>query len=95
MARIVPSQVVQTIDSLFPHAVKNVPDGMLTAGHGSQLLGILNLLKEVPEELIVLAPVDYSELILAKSTIEEHLAHWRSRGPVGIWRTLSGLMRSR
>jgi hypothetical protein len=78
-----PSQVVQTIDSLFPHAVKNVPDGMLTAGHGSQLLGILNLLKEVPEELIVLAPVDYSELILAKSTIEEHLAHWRSRGPVG------------
>jgi hypothetical protein len=37
----------------------------------------------VPDELIALESADYSELILAKSTIEEHLAIWRSRGNVG------------
>jgi len=78
-----PSQVVQTIDELFPHAARNMPDAVLGAGGGSQYLGILNLLKDVPDELIILTPANYSELVLAKSTIEEHLAHWRSRGNVG------------
>ena len=83
MARIMPSQVVQTIDELFPHAAKNAHGAALSAGHSSQLLGILNLLKDVPDELVVLTSADYSELILAESTIEEHLAHWRARGNVG------------
>jgi hypothetical protein len=83
MARIMPSQVVQTIDDLFPHAAKNARDAVLSAGHSSQLLGILNLLKDVPDELVVLTSADYSELILAESTIEDHLAHWRARGNVG------------
>jgi hypothetical protein len=78
-----PSQVVQTIDDLFPHAAKEAPGAMLSAGHSSQLLGILNLLKDVPDELVVLTSADYSELILAESTIEEHPAHWRARGNVG------------
>jgi hypothetical protein len=84
MSKVMPSQVVQTIDELFPHAAKNiVRDAMLTAGHSSQLLGILNLLRDVPDELINLSSADYSELVLATSTIEEHLAIWRARGNVG------------
>ena len=83
MARVMPSQVVQTIDDLFPHAAKNQRDTNLQASHSSQLLGILNLLKDVPDELITLAPAGYSELILAKSTIEDHLKHWWVRGNVG------------
>ena len=83
MARVMPSQVVQTIDELFPHAAKDRPDTVLQAAHGSQLLGILNLLKDIPVELMTLMPADYSDLILAKSTIEEHLEHWRARGNVG------------
>ena len=81
MARVMPTQVVLTIDEFFPHAVKNHPDTIL--GHSSQLLGILNLLKDVPDELIALAPADYSELILAKSTIEDYFRHWWARGSVG------------
>jgi hypothetical protein len=50
---------------------KEAPGAMLSAGHSSQLLGILNLLKDVPDELVVLTSADYSELILAESTIEE------------------------
>jgi hypothetical protein len=83
MTRIMPSQLVQTIDDLFPHAAKNTPGATLQVGHSSQLLGILNLLNDVPDELIILPPADYSELVLAKSTIEDHLAHWRTRGNVG------------
>jgi hypothetical protein len=71
------------IDDLFPHAVRNLRDGLITAGQSSQLLGLLTMLQDVPQELIVLPPNDYAELILAKSTIEEHLAVWRSRGNVG------------
>jgi hypothetical protein len=80
MARIMPSQVVQTIDELFPHAARNDRHQFVDATAGPQLLGILNLLRDVPDELIVLTQADYSELVLAKSTIEDHLAHWRSRG---------------
>jgi hypothetical protein len=83
MTRVMPSQIVQTIDDSFPHAARNMPNAVLGAGGGSQYLGILNLLKDVPDELIILTPAGYSELVLAKSTIEEHLAHWRSRGNVG------------
>jgi hypothetical protein len=83
MARVMPSQVVQTIDTLFSHAAKNVRGSTLSAGSSSKLLGILNLLRDVPDELIALESADYSELILAKSTIEEHLAIWRSRGNAG------------
>jgi hypothetical protein len=30
MARVMPSQVVQTIDELFPHAAKNQPGHLLS-----------------------------------------------------------------
>jgi hypothetical protein len=78
-----PSQVVQTIDDLFPHAKRNQLDYVVSAGHASQLLGILNLLNDVPGELITLTATDYAELVLAKSTIKETLPHWRARGNVG------------
>jgi hypothetical protein len=41
MARVMPSRVVQTIDELFPHAARNMPNAVLGAGGGSQYLGIL------------------------------------------------------
>jgi len=81
MARVMPSQVVQTIDELFPHAAKNVR-GTPLSGHSASLLGVLTLLKDVPEELIALPSADYADLTLAQSTIEDMLAHWRARGVV-------------
>jgi hypothetical protein len=48
-------------------------------GHAPQLRCVLSLLGEVPAQLIVLSPADNAELVVAKSTIEEHLAIWRSR----------------
>jgi hypothetical protein len=70
MRIVMPSEVVQTIDELFSHAKTGVGDGTLMASHSSQLRGIINLLKDVPSELINLPPSYYAELVLAMSTIE-------------------------
>ena len=90
MARVMPSRIVATIDELFPHAVRNERRKNLPPHESPQLLGILNLLKDVPDELITLSSADYSELILAVSVIEDHLAHWRARGNVGAMSNLKG-----
>jgi hypothetical protein len=91
MHGVMPSQVVQTIDELFPHAAKNSRGTTLNPGQGSQLLAILNLLKSVPDELINPSFSDYADLVVATSTIEEHLAIWRSRGPAGDMAHVKGL----
>jgi hypothetical protein len=62
---------------------QNRMDYVVGPGNGSQLLGIPNLLNDVPGELITLTTTDYAELVLAKSTIQETLPHWRARGNVG------------
>lgn len=81
MARVMPSQVVQTIDQIFPHAAQNARGTPLSA-HSASLFGILTLLKDVPEELIILSSADYADLVLAQSTIEDMVLHWRERGVV-------------
>jgi hypothetical protein len=50
------------------------------AGSLAQLHGILKLLEGVPDELIPLTSTDYSEVILAKSAIEQYLEHSTARG---------------
>jgi hypothetical protein len=75
--------------------VKNVRKTELSAGHSSQALGILNLLKDVPDEVVNLTATDYSEPILAKSTIEEHIAYWTAGGNVGNMAYVKVLMPSR
>jgi hypothetical protein len=78
-----PSQVVQTIDALFPHAARGGGAGELQAGHSPQLTGIVSLVKAIPPELISVSTDDYAEFVLAISTIEYHLSVWISRGNVG------------
>jgi hypothetical protein len=51
MFSVMPSQVVQTINEWYPHAKKGHGSSNLTAGDSSKLLGILNLIRNVPPEL--------------------------------------------
>lgn len=90
MTKVMPSQVVQAIDEMFPHAAKGVGSNSIAASHSSQLRGILNLLSEVPPELFNLSAADYADLILARSTIETHLEIWTSRGNVGAMANVKG-----
>lgn len=93
MRNVMPSQVVLTVDELYPHAARwragDAP-GMLTESDSSRLSGILSLVKAVPTELIDVSSSVYADFILAVSTIETQLALWRSRGAVGTMALVKG-----
>jgi hypothetical protein len=90
MRIVMPSDVVETIDQLFTHAKSNAGQGMLSSGHSPQLRGILSLINDIPSELINLRSADYADLVLARSTIEQTLATWISRGDVGLMPHVKG-----
>jgi hypothetical protein len=84
MRSVMPSQVVQTIDELFPHVARGQGgDGWVQAQHSSKLIGIISLAKAIPHELFAVSASDYASFVLAVSTIEFHIAVWTARGPVG------------
>jgi hypothetical protein len=85
-----PSQVVQTIDELFSQAAQGRGDLQLQASHSPLLIGILNLVKAIPPELITVPANVYADLVLAMSTIEYHLNVWTSRGPSGGLASVKG-----
>jgi hypothetical protein len=82
MARVMPTQVVQTIDELFPNAKSNMRGGLIF-GHSPYLVGLLQLLKGVPDELITVSSAEYADLVIAVSMIEETMADWKATKSVG------------
>jgi hypothetical protein len=90
MPAIMPSQVVAAIDRLFPHAAKDHPDGNLSAGESTKLRALIDLVNDIPEELIVLSPQDYADFVHAKGTISETLLMWLHRGTIGFMAPVSG-----
>ncbi len=84
MPNLMPSQIVQIIDELFPSLGKGGthPD-QWGPGHAPFLSGLLRMVESVPSELIVVPQTDYAQLVMALGTIENHLQIWTSRGPVG------------
>jgi len=82
MKSVMPSQVVATIDNLFPHAARGTA-GSLDASHSTKLRGLCDLVGAIPMELVQCSDADYSAFVLAVATIQETLAQWQSRGAVG------------
>jgi hypothetical protein len=81
MKNIMPSQVVSVVLRLFPHVTVARPgDGFLHSGQLDQLLGIANLVKEIPSELMTVSVADYADLVLALTSIEENNKFRISRG---------------
>ena len=92
MPRITPTQAVATISLLFPGASRhNSPQPTYSTGNANALRGIINLVKEVPPEMIVLPEYVYADLILATSAIENQLNIWMSRGDVGVLQPVKGI----
>lgn len=83
MTAVMPSQVVITIDQLFPTAKDSAKQTYYNFGQMLPLRGILELSKEVPRELLTVSEGDYADYVLARSSIESQIAVWTSRGEVG------------
>jgi hypothetical protein len=69
-----PSQVVNAIDDLFPHAKTNVSGAKIPTADRSKLIGIIELIRLIPGELIFAPSKELVDLVLAKSMIEHLLS---------------------
>jgi hypothetical protein len=88
MARVMPSQVVQIIDDLFPQAKSGT--GFALHGH-PHLQGELKLVDGIRDELISVSSADYADLVIATATVDEFLAHSRVRGTGGELPRVKGI----
>lgn len=83
MPKVVPSQVVEVIDQVFPN-VKNQKDTQqdrfsVDRAHQNELAAIVELINQIPAELIKLDPKDYTALQLAVTAIRNMLPTWNLR----------------
>jgi hypothetical protein len=82
MPRVVPSQVVELIDKLFPWA-KDQREGdeknYLSAGNVYSIGAVLDLLQHVPSELITLGPEDHAEFVSSVAALRTLMQRWQIR----------------
>ena len=83
MPKVVPSQVVEVIDQVFPKAKdqKDTQQGRFSVdnAHQNELAAIVELVNQIPAELIKIDPKDYTALQLAVTAIKTTLPTWNSR----------------
>ena len=86
MPRVVPSDVVRAIDRMFPEMVQNVGSEDLPS-----LAALVQLVESVPEELKVLEPRQYAELIASLSCLRAMAGVFQaSRAPYAVPLLLRG-----
>ena len=84
MTRVVPSQVVATIEQLFPGSRDSTSQATYSSGQAGALQGIVDLVKQIPQELLILRADQYAGLVVALGAIEHCLLEWASRDSRGI-----------
>jgi hypothetical protein len=85
MTRIVPSQVVETINRLFTGPSKGVGTAAINLERIYHLQGIIRLVREVPNELLTLDAADFADLTIAIAAIELLMSRWvNDKGPYAI-----------
>ena len=85
MRRVLPSDVVRTIDTQLPWATREWRRAAQTRAnfrpYGVQLVsGILKLIEQIPEELLTVRSDDYVRFISAKAALEEAVTRARNLG---------------
>jgi hypothetical protein len=76
MPTILPSQVVQAIDSLFGPNRSELDSRMIGAQYQAEVHTLLSLLDEVPRELIDLPSAEYLELSRCRAELATTLTRW-------------------
>lgn len=78
MARVVPSQVVETIDRLFTGESKGVGTAALDHGRLFHLQGVVDLLRQLPNELLAVGAAEFADLTVARAAIESTLLRYHN-----------------
>jgi hypothetical protein len=81
--RIVPSQVVELIDQIFPGA-KDQPDTKekrfsISRNHAFSVAAIINLVEQIPQELFVLPSLSYAAFVSSVASLKTVLITWNLR----------------
>jgi hypothetical protein len=79
MPQVMPSEVVNTIDLLFPNYSTAGPSAPLGAGQSTQLRALVDLVKAIPDELLDMSSADYADLRVCLSAITELVDSWQAR----------------
>lgn len=90
MRRIMPSQVVKTIESLFPHAGSTTRNATIGAGQNIGLRGVADIADAVPDELISVSAEEYADFVLAMSAIRDVIEQWKANGNRGGLSSIKG-----
>jgi hypothetical protein len=76
MTRIVPGQIVETINRLFTGEPKGAGTAALTDERVSHLQRIILLLRQLPNELLSIDATDFADLTVATAAIELTVSRW-------------------
>ena len=80
MPRVVPSQVVTFINTLWPAAHQQKELNRTQAG---QLSGLVDLVDQIPEELLIMDSALYAPFICAKAHIKQRMLTWAGNTQTG------------
>ena len=78
MVRIVPSQIVETIDRLFTGPSKGVGTATLDHERLFHLQGVVDLLRQLPNELLAVGAAEFADLTVATAAIESTLLRYHN-----------------
>jgi hypothetical protein len=84
MTRVVPSQIVETIDRLFTGESKGAGTASLTHERLFHLQGVVGLLRQLPGELLAVSPAEFADLTVATAAIEWTIARSRAHWPMSL-----------
>jgi hypothetical protein len=76
MPKILPSQLVSAIDSMFGPARNELDSRAVTHAYRVEIQALLGLLDEVPSELVDLSSADYLEFSRCRAVLATSLALW-------------------
>jgi hypothetical protein len=92
MPRVVPSVVVRLVDRVYQGTI-GVPEhefGEFNSSYAGSLAGLVDLVDQIPLELMTLNADDSAALVACKSEIRYWVEHWLARGDVGIFKAVKG-----
>ena len=95
MSRVVPSHVVEILNTLFPFTATQRDDESISVDYSSveSLAGVLHIVDQIPSELIHLNDKDYINFIINVEAIRSSVKSFEQRGNVNSLKFLPGFNR--